>query len=107
MKEAFELIKERLKAEVNLYEQYDDFCSIGRRTAYRDALRIVSEVEAEYDNGKTNADHIRSMSDSELAWFLCGVFDDDECDGKYICGETIPHYDEDKIVEWLKSPTTD
>ena len=50
MKEAFEKIKERLKAEVNLYEQYDDFCSIGRRTAYRDALSIVSEVEAEYGN---------------------------------------------------------
>lgn len=52
---------------------------------------------------QTNADRIRSMSDEELADFLCGVFDDDECDGKYICGITIPDYDEGNILEWLKS----
>ena len=52
---------------------------------------------------KTNADAIREMSDEELAEFLCGVFDEDECDGKYICGVTIPNYDEDRIAEWLKS----
>ena len=56
---------------------------------------------------KTNADRIRAMSDEELAEFLCGVFDDDDCDGKYICGITISHYDEDKIAEFLKSPKTD
>ena len=52
---------------------------------------------------QTQADHIREMTDEELAEFLCGVFDDDECDGKYICGVTIPNYDEDRIAEWLKS----
>ena len=52
---------------------------------------------------KTNADSIRAMSDAELAEFLCGVFDEDECNGKYICGITIPDYDEDRIAEWLKS----
>ena len=52
---------------------------------------------------KTNADVIRAMSDAELAEFLCGVFDEDECNGKYICGITIPDYDEDRIAEWLKS----
>ena len=52
---------------------------------------------------QTNADRIRAMSDEELAEFLCGVFDEDECNGKYICGITIPDYDEDRIAEWLKS----
>ena len=52
---------------------------------------------------QTNADRIRAMSDEELAEFLCGVYDEDECDGKYICGFTIPDYDEYRIVEWLKS----
>jgi len=73
MKEAFELIKERLKAEVNLYEQYDDFCSIGRRTAYRDALSIVSEVEAEFGkdtNVRSNksTEHINKSSDCSTNW---------------------------------------
>lgn len=52
---------------------------------------------------QTNADRIRAMSDEELAEFLCGVFDEDECNGKYICGITIPDYDEYRIAEWLKS----
>ena len=52
----------------------------------------------------TNADRIRAMSDEELAEFLCGVFDEDECDGKYICGVTIAGYDQYKIDEWLKQP---
>lgn len=105
MKEAFEKIRKRIEENLNSYKNDDNFCSIGRRTAYKDALFIVSEVEAEYGNGKTNADRIRAMSDEELAWFLCGVFDDGSA--KFICGDTIPHYDEDKIVDWLKSPTTD
>jgi hypothetical protein len=52
---------------------------------------------------QTWGNKIRSMSDEELAEFICGVFDEDECDGKYICGVTIPNYDEDRIAEWLKS----
>ena len=52
----------------------------------------------------SNADRIRAMSDEELAEFLCGVFDDDECDGKYICGVTIAAYDQFVIAEWLKQP---
>lgn len=59
---------------------------------------------------KTNADHIRSMTDEELAMFLCGVYDDETCGvyqneiGKFICGITIIDYDEDKIAEWLQQP---
>lgn len=76
----------------------------------RESDEYPCETCHHYENFKkkkqlTNGDKIRSMSDSELAWFLCGVFDDGSA--KFICGDTIPHYDEDKIVEWLKSPTND
>ena len=58
---------------------------------------------------ETHADRIRAMSDEELAEFLCGVYDDDNCGvyqdecGKFINGTTIIDYDQYKILEWLKS----
>ena len=52
---------------------------------------------------RSNADRIRSMSDEELAEFICGVFDEDEYNGKYICGVTIANYEQYNILEWLKS----
>ena len=58
-------------------------------------------------NKRTNADRIRAMSEEELAEFLCGVYDEDECWGKHICGTVIPNYDEVKIAEWLKTPAED
>ncbi len=61
----------------------------------------------------TNADRIRAMSDEELAEFLCGVYDDENCGayqdecGKFINGITIINYDQDKILEWLESEVDD
>lgn len=53
----------------------------------------------------TEADRIRSMSDEELAEFLCGVYDEGEYEyDKFICGVIIPYYDENGILEWLKQP---
>lgn len=52
----------------------------------------------------TNADRIRAMSDEKLAEFLCSVFDDEDCNGKYIFGVTIQDYDEYSILDWLKQP---
>ena len=58
----------------------------------------------------TNAQYIRSMTDEELAEFLCGVYDDDNCGvyqdecGKFICGVTIIDSDQYKIADWLKQP---
>lgn len=58
----------------------------------------------------TNADRIRAMSDEELAEFLCGVYDDENCGvyqdecGKFINGTIIFDYDQYKIAEWLKQP---
>ena len=101
MKEAFEKIKERLEEE----SQYS--CS----HCMERAISIVSEVEAEYGNGKTNADRIRSMSDEELAeyieprWFDCSDFCEDFDAG---CSYTCKHNKgAEFLLNWLKSPTTD
>lgn len=134
MKEAIDLIRRKVNEITvdrskdgiirgcNMKFCRDDDCL---KCLKKSVLSIVSEVEAEFGKDinvrgnksteyinklsdcSTNGDKIRAMSDEELAEFLCGVFDEDECDGKYICGITIPNYDEDKITEWLKSPTND
>lgn len=52
----------------------------------------------------TNADRIRGMSDTELAEWICGVYDDDESAGKFINGILIERYDEDIMLAWLQQP---
>ena len=51
---------------------------------------------------KTNADRIRSMSDEELAEFICGIYDEDKDYGKFIDGCFIPYYNQYSIKEWLE-----
>ena len=53
---------------------------------------------------KTNADRIRSMSDEELALWICGVYDIEEENGKFINGIIIPGYAPHDIEEWLQQP---
>ena len=48
-----------------------------------------------------NHESIQAMAIDEMSEFICGIFD--ECGNKFICGTTIPHYDETKIREWLES----
>ena len=80
MKEAFDLIKERLEEKKSkARSDLTMFLNKGRGKyalacetamgAFTDALSIVSEVESEYAV-HTNADYIRSLSDGELAHFL-------------------------------------
>lgn len=52
----------------------------------------------------TNADRIRSMSDEELALWICGVYDSEEENGKFINGIIIPGYAPHDIEEWLQQP---
>lgn len=52
----------------------------------------------------TNADKIRSMSDEELALWICGVYDIEEENGKFINGIIIPGYTPNDIEEWLQQP---
>ena len=52
----------------------------------------------------TNADRIRSMNDEELALWICGVYDSEEENGKFINGIIIPGYVPHDIEEWLQQP---
>ena len=52
----------------------------------------------------TNADKIRSMTDEELALWICGVYDIEEENGKFINGIIIPGYAPHDIEEWLQQP---
>ena len=52
----------------------------------------------------TNADRIRSMTDEELALWICGVYDIEEENGKFINGIIIPGYAPHDIEEWLQRP---
>ena len=52
----------------------------------------------------TNADRIRQMSDEELALWICGVYDIEEENGKFINGIIIPGYSPHDIEEWLQQP---
>ena len=52
----------------------------------------------------SNADRIRSMSDEELALWICGVYDIEEENGKFINGIIIPGYAPHDIEEWLQQP---
>ena len=53
---------------------------------------------------QTNADRIRAMSDEELALWICGIYDIEEENGKFINGIIIPGYAPHDIEEWLQQP---
>ena len=60
--------------------------------------------DCQYFWEKTNADRIRSMTDEELALWICGVYDIEEENGKFINGIIIPGYAPHGIEEWLQQP---
>lgn len=86
-------------------------CKLGEKGCWKDGKCHYSH-DCE-NKVLTHADRIRAMSDEELAEFLCGVYDDDNCGvyqdecGKFINGTIIIDYDEDAILEWLKQPVED
>ena len=68
------------------------------------AIAALREQGGKDTNVPTNADRIRSMSDEELALWICGVYDIEEEHGKFINGIIIPGYAPHDIEEWLKQP---
>lgn len=68
------------------------------------AIAALREQECEDTNFPTNADRIRAMSDEELALWICGVYDIEEENGKFINGIIIPGYAPNDIEEWLQQP---
>lgn len=68
-------------------------------------LNKIIRFEPWYKNTfNTNADRIRAMSDDELAEFICGVYDEEEDNAKFINGYYIPCYNQYSIKEWLEQP---
>lgn len=66
MKEAFELIQNRLQEKYNDYSNIRVDYAEGLRDGYIGARLIVSEVEAEYINKST--EHINKSSDCSTNW---------------------------------------
>ena len=50
----------------------------------------------------TNYDRIKAMSIEEMAEFICGIFDIQLDNSKFINGDLIPMYDENEIRQWLE-----
>ena len=82
--------------------------SVARWLTALDAVVKALEEVPDKDVGKneplTNAQKIRSMTDEELALWICGVYDIEEEHGKFINGIIIPGYAPHDIEEWLQQP---
>lgn len=55
----------------------------------------------------TNYERIKNMSIEEMAEFICGIFDIQPDDSKFINGDLIPMYDENEIRQWLESEVSE
>lgn len=68
------------------------------------AIDALRGQEGKGTYAPTNADRIRAMSNEELALWICGVYDIEEENGKFINGIIIPGYAPHDIEEWLQQP---
>ena len=50
----------------------------------------------------TNFERIKNMSLEQLAEFICGIYDMEEDNAKFINGTIIPCYNEKDIRKWLE-----
>ena len=64
------------------------------------AARYEKATGKKFDQ-KTNADHIRSMSDDELTYLLHDYYCEGHADGLYHIYDAMPISD---VREWLKQP---
>ena len=71
---------------------------------YMGVCPLTNTVKPIKEYKMTNADRIRSMTDEELALWICGVYDSEEENGKFINGIIIPGYAPHDIEEWLQQP---
>lgn len=55
----------------------------------------------------TQFDCIKAMSIEEMAEFICGIFDVQLDDSKFINGDLIPMYDENEIRQWLEQEVSE
>lgn len=71
---------------------------------YGGVCQLTNTAQPITEYRMTNADRIRSMTDEELALWICGVYDIEEENGKFINGIIIPGYAPHDIEEWLQQP---
>ena len=71
---------------------------------YMGVCPLTNTVKPIKEYKMTNADRIRAMTDEELALWICGVYDIEEENGKFINGIIIPGYAPHDIEEWLQQP---
>ena len=74
---------------------------------YGGVCQLTNTAQPITEYRMTNADRIRSMTDEELALWICGVYDIEEENGKFINGIIIPGYAPHDIEEWLQQPEED
>ena len=66
------------------------------------ADNVIKLDKKELQAPMTNYDRIKDMSVEELAEFICGIFDIQPDNSKFINGDLIPMYDENEIRQWLE-----
>lgn len=77
-------------------------------------MAIYLIIDKKKSEEKSNYNRIRNMSVEELASFICGIYDyeydspicNETENGKHICGDFIPDYDEECIKQWLGAEVT-
>lgn len=68
---------------------------------------MAAFLEARKQRVKTNADRIRTMSDEELANFLCLQFECMECPRESECNSGFGREGADGWLNWLLKPAED
>ena len=76
-------------------------CKYGYKDSDEFPCKQCSHNYVDYFKCTTNFDKIKEMSVSELASFICCIYDEDEDAAKFINGTRIPCYDQYSIEEWL------
>lgn len=71
------------------------------------ADNVIELDKKELQTPTTNYNCIKAMSVEEMAEFICGIFDIQPDDSKFINGDVIPMYDENEIWQWLKSEVSE
>lgn len=102
MQEVFEKIIEKFKKIGDI--QFSDFTK--PLIAVDDAIEIVKQEAEQYNNGQTNADRIRSMTDEELANMLDEVVMNGimALDKNYPCNDCVEKINCDIcFLEWLQT----
>ena len=80
-------------------------CTVTYRGSACAALRFTYGLDSDPEAIKTNADHIRSMTDEELAGFLSPSFSCYGCPARLFCEKDEAGTDCNELVaNWLKQP---